>query len=1266
MKKILLLALMLCGVLSHSFAQKSFVYQAVVRDANQAVVSNQQVAVRISILANDSVCYKELQSVKTNSFGHVSLNVGMGNALAGSFDAIPWSKMNLNIGLEFDLKNGSNFGAMITNKLNAVPYALYAAQYPKAIQADGNTTGSIFSVVNANGDVVFEITENGATVYIDANDSKAAKSAFAVRGRSGAKSTEDILVVNSDGTTVYVNDDESKAAKSAFAVRGRSGAKGGDDSFVVDANGTVVYIDDEDSKAAKSAFAVRGRSGAKSNVTFKIDATGTVIYVNTDESKAAKSAFAVRGRSGAKNTTSERDYFTLSADSTRIYLNDNATFAIAKVDEPQVQLMVVSTDSVTFTVEEVVATEKVVTETGEVGVLGIPENPNLKLLESWNNEEGVNTGIIGLRFELVPSQKITALNDGDEALALVSASVKIKQTRLYEDAISEITLIEDDSALSIYGTEQSEKNATLSIDYQSSIKQYADKDDSVTIVIQPVIYSGTGDTQRYDTCDVVEYKVKVNRNPKIEYVDLGLPSGTLWATTNIGADNNYEEGNEYLSKELNENWSLPSAEDFADLFNEKYCEWELISYTPDYHTTLGYKVTSKIEGYEGNSIYFRADKFTYENNFYYGNYWTSTIDEKTNSRKYLTFRKTAKEENWQYKILISEVDTVPMFVRPVQYKEISIPQTSTVTIGYNQARVKLETTSLNGAKYSIYYKTESLENWQTQELNDTNFVFVLTDLTSNTEYQYYTQVNYRNRTYTSDTLKFTTTNEPEYIDLGLPSGTLWATTNVGAFNPEDAGNFFAWGETEAKSEYNWSTYKWYYDSSSTMTKYCTSSSYGTVDNKTEFEDADDAAAQAWGGAWKMPTKTQQDELRNECDWEWTSINDVYGYKVKSRVNDNFIFLPVAGYWDMNLHAYNGCYWSRSLSADESDAAYYLDFSASNVSLSDYDRSAGFSVRPVINIPQTSSASVGFNQARIKLETTSLDGAKYSIYYKTSSEDWQTQELNDSNFVFVLTDLTPETKYQYYTQIDYNNITLKSKTFEFTTIKEPEYVDLELPSGTLWATTNIGANTPEEFGDYYAWGETETHYSAGGNTDEPTWKDGYSVGYDWSTYKWSEGTYNTLTKYNDRYGSIIDDKKELDDDDDVAVQTWGGNWKMPTYDQLEELYNTCYWEFTESYNGKKVNGYIVYKAKDSADMGKRVLKSSEKSTTEYTIDDKHIFLPIAGCIRKTAKYTTCGIYGSRSIGYSAFEATYLVIEMNDLKINREYRCYGYSVRPVCEQ
>ncbi len=189
----------------------------------------------------------------------------------------------------------------------------------------------------------------------------------------------------------------------------------------------------------------------------------------------------------------------------------------------------------------------------------------------------------------------------------------------------------------------------------------------------------------------------------------------------------------------------------------------------------------------------------------------------------------------------------------------------------------------------------------------------------------------------------------EYVDLGL--SVKWATCNVGATKPEEYGYYFAWGETTPKSTYNWSTYKYCNGDLYSMTKYCEDSYFGTVDNKTTLELSDDAARVNWGGKWRMPTKAEQDELRNtsNCTWTWTTQNGVNGYKVTSKKNGNSIFLPAAGYRDnssLNDAGFNGDYWSSSLDTSNSFCAYNLDFDSSYVVWDYYFRCDGRSVRAV--------------------------------------------------------------------------------------------------------------------------------------------------------------------------------------------------------------------------------------------------------------------------------------------------------------------------------
>lgn len=199
----------------------------------------------------------------------------------------------------------------------------------------------------------------------------------------------------------------------------------------------------------------------------------------------------------------------------------------------------------------------------------------------------------------------------------------------------------------------------------------------------------------------------------------------------------------------------------------------------------------------------------------------------------------------------------------------------------------------------------------------------------------------------------TDANGHEWVDLGL--SVKWATCNVGATKPEEYGNHYAWGETTTKREYISSTYKWCNGSHTTLTKYNTESDYGTVDNKTVLELADDAARANWGGKWRMPTDEEWKELHNNCAWTWTTRNGVKGYAVKSKINGNSIFLPAAGCRVAVLKVGIGHYWSSSLYTGNSDNAWQMCFDSGIVGMYRLNsgnsrgsyRYCGRSVRPVL-------------------------------------------------------------------------------------------------------------------------------------------------------------------------------------------------------------------------------------------------------------------------------------------------------------------------------
>ncbi len=212
-----------------------------------------------------------------------------------------------------------------------------------------------------------------------------------------------------------------------------------------------------------------------------------------------------------------------------------------------------------------------------------------------------------------------------------------------------------------------------------------------------------------------------------------------------------------------------------------------------------------------------------------------------------------------------------------------------------------------------------------------------------------------------------------------------------------------------------------------------------------------------------------------------------------------------------------------------------------------------------------------------------------------------------------------------------NITLYAQWRAYDGIENGYYyVDLGLPSGTKWAACNVGATTPEAYGNYYAWGETEPKTT-----------------YSWATYKWCNGSSSTLTKYcnNASYGkdSFTDDKTVLDLEDDAAAVNWGGAWRMPTDAEWTELRENCTWTWTYYYNGTGVAGRIV----------------------TSKINGNSIFLPAAGCRSRDRLWNAGdGLYWLSSLDT---DIPYIARNVNFYSVGvlREIhsRDNGLSVRPV---
>ena len=312
----------------------------------------------------------------------------------------------------------------------------------------------------------------------------------------------------------------------------------------------------------------------------------------------------------------------------------------------------------------------------------------------------------------------------------------------------------------------------------------------------------------------------------------------------------------------------------------------------------------------------------------------------------------------------------------------------------------------------------------------------------------------------------------EYVDFGLPSGTKWATQNVGARKPSDYGLYFQWGDTqgwtadqvgtgEGKKKFasDWSDYKW--GASPNFTKY-------VVHNELDLED--DAAHVNMGGDWHIPSPMQYQELIDNTTTAWTTSDGVRGVTFTSKKDTSkSIFFPAAGDAEGGLVFGKkdfGYVWSSTLSTEDISYGNFLYFDSNPDSTELRDNISREYGMPVRGIIETSGDTNGHS-----------------------------------------------------------------------------YVDLGLPSGTLWATMNVGASKPSDYGQYFQWGDTN------GYTADQVGKDKQ---FNWEDYKFSiNGSRYDFSKYGYTF--------QLEDD--AAHVNMGGDWHMPTNEQIEELFNSTDFKFT---------------------------------------------------------------------------------------------------------
>ena len=354
--------------------------------------------------------------------------------------------------------------------------------------------------------------------------------------------------------------------------------------------------------------------------------------------------------------------------------------------------------------------------------------------------------------------------------------------------------------------------------------------------------------------------------------------------------------------------------------------------------------------------------------------------------------------------------------------------------------------------------------------------------------------------------------------------------------------------------------------------------YNENDGKTELDLEDDVAHTQWGGKWRIPSIKHFRELIKFTKHKWTAINRVKGLLFTGK-NGNSIFLPAAG-WKSGYEDSErdeGSYWSSSLiedSEEDYEVVYVLSF-----------------------------------------DSESLDTQPYWIYDLGYPSGYYRQEGH-----------TVRAVYESNTS-DTSTVSLKNSG----TNNGHSYVDLGLPSGTKWADCNVGASSPTDNGDYYAWGETSQ------STNGLGW-----LYFDWDVYKYGEDEHE-ITKYCtiSQYGKngFKDNKIELEFNDDVAHKLWGSSWRIPSNEQFKELIDNTTSKLTEINN---VSGWL-FTAKNG----------------------NSIFLPAAGYRNGSAGFENgdSGYYWSRTLNSEDPSCAYILEDAN--VSNKGDRCDGITIRPVCK-
>lgn len=370
-----------------------------------------------------------------------------------------------------------------------------------------------------------------------------------------------------------------------------------------------------------------------------------------------------------------------------------------------------------------------------------------------------------------------------------------------------------------------------------------------------------------------------------------------------------------------------------------------------------------------------------------------------------------------------------------------------------------------------------------------------------------------------------------FVDLGLPSGTLWAKCNLGMSKPEEAGDFYAWGEVETKKEFTIKNYKWIDNLSNDYEVACIYNDY----NKLLYP-VFDVCTHKLGEEFCLPNRDQLNELLG-CESRWDTLNGVEGQRFVGP-NGNSIFLPAA--------IMPG---GKTLDADYLGAFYKSNLYCSKTFYSDHTGYGNFYdgllVRPVYR--QLNVEKIELNKTKIEMCTGASPVGLRLLKAVSHLGELELKWSSSNNNVATVKNgyVTPVSPGHCVIACSYRDLRSYCEVVvldcqDTTPVITHEYVDLGLPSGNLWATTNIGADTLTNSGAYFAWGCVTPIYSNACTTCGNMW--------------WGLSNSELMNK------NVITKDTILSPFYDAAKYNWGDDWSVPTKADFEELFNICDREF----------------------------------------------------------------------------------------------------------